>query len=403
MKQLITTEEQFNEHFSEQIQHVPKSFLREILKFTSQPGIISFAGGLPNPDYFPTEFMQHAAHKILKEDGVSTLQYSTTEGFLPLREWICNYYYNEYHLSFSPDQILITNGSQQGLDLLGKVLINPQEKVLIEEPSYLGAIQAFSLYQPQFLSLALQDDGPDLEQFKKIITYNKIKLMYAVCDFQNPTGTEWSEEKREIIGKWLKSHSILSIEDNPYGEINFTNKKIPPLKTYSSETGILLGSFSKIISPGLRTGWIVASKPIIEKLIIAKQASDLHSGLLYQKMIYSFVTSELYPIHLGNLRMTYKDQKDCMINAMNNYFPREVKFNDPNGGMFVWVSLPEYIDTYMLFQESIQNKIAFVPGQTFYQGNKGKNTMRLNFSNSTREEIQKGIQILGKLIESKIK
>jgi 2-aminoadipate transaminase len=399
----MTTEETLNHHLSERIQHVPKSFLREILKFTSLPGIISFAGGLPNPDYFPTEFMHSAAQKILQEDGISTLQYSTTEGFLPLREWICNYYHKEYQLLISPDQVLITNGSQQGLDLLGKVLINPSEKVLIEEPSYLGAIQAFSLYQPQFLSLPLQDDGPDVDSLKKIITYNQIKLMYAVCDFQNPTGTEWSQEKREIIGDLLRTHSILSIEDNPYGEINFTKNKISPLKKYTSETGILLGSFSKIISPGLRTGWIVASKPIMEKLIIAKQASDLHSGLLYQKMIYSFVNSDLYSNHLHNLKLIYKDQKDSMISSMKKYFPKEVKYKDPNGGMFVWVTLPEYIDAYELFKESIEEEVAFVPGQTFYQDNKGKNTMRLNFSNSTKEEIQKGIQILGKLIESKIK
>ncbi len=377
--------------FAERMQHIPRSFIREILKVTAQPDVISFAGGLPNPLSFPTEEIREAALCVLSEDGKNVLQYAVSEGYLPLREYLAKRY-SEKGISVQPDEILITNGSQQGLDLCGKVFLNKGDKVLLEAPSYLGAIQAFSAYQPEFLSVPLLEDGVDTTLLSEILWEQDIKLFYGIPNFQNPTGTSYSDEKRKKVAELLKQRSTLFIEDDPYGEIKFSGEPLPPIKKYLPEQTILLGSFSKIIAPGLRMGWVVAKKEFIEKMIVAKQASDLHSNFLSQRIIHRLLTDYDMDWHILKIKNMYKIQKDHMIDMIRKYFPEEIQYTNPEGGMFIWLTLPTYMDAYEILEEASTLKVAFVPGKSFFVNEKGHNTIRLNFSNSQAAETEEGIK-----------
>ncbi|MCZ7362862.1 MAG: PLP-dependent aminotransferase family protein, partial [Candidatus Methanoperedens sp.] len=268
-----------NNRFADRMKTTHKSFIREILKVTQQPEVISFAGGLPNPGLFPVEEIAEASAKVLADDGRNVLQYSTSEGYLPLREFIAERYLRKSGLKIEPDDILITNGSQQGIDLIGKVFLNKGDRVVIERPGYLGAIQAFSIFEPNFQSVPLLDDGIDTDLLEKALNEDNAKLLYTIPNFQNPSGITYSGQKRKDIANIIEKHNVVCVEDNPYGELRFTGEDLPSIRNYLDET-ILLGSFSKIISPGLRLGWICAGKEIMEKLIVAKQAADLHSNYL---------------------------------------------------------------------------------------------------------------------------
>jgi len=394
MEQTKTTEPC---RFSERMEHIPKSFIREILKITAQPDVISFAGGLPNPLSFPVEQIQQAAMHVLKQDGKNVLQYAPSEGYLPLRKWIAERY-QKRGLTVQPEEILITNGSQQGLDLLGKILINSDDSILVERPSYLGAIQAFSAYQPMFHSIPLKNNGIDTnELYQKIITQQP-RFLYVVPNFQNPTGLSYSTEIRKQVANIINAHDMLLIEDDPYGEIAFTQSDTTPIKKYIGSKGILLGSFSKVISPGMRLGWVVAHPAIIEKLLVAKQAADLHSNYLSQRIIYQFLCTENIDLHIHKIIALYREQKEYMLSCLKAHMPAEIQFTNPEGGMFIWLTLPDHINAYTLLELSKQEKIVFVPGEVFYTDIKQTNTLRLNFSNSNQEEIKKGIALLGKVL-----
>lgn len=383
--------------FSERVKHIPKSFLREILKVTSQTDIISFAGGLPNPEFFPVEAIKAASKKVLENDGRNVLQYAVSEGYYPLRKYIAERYAQK-GLEVDPEEILITNGSQQALDLVGKIFIDPGDRILMERPSYLGAIQAFSLYQPAFLGVDLFRDGIDLNEFRKVIRDNAVKLFYTVPNFQNPTGISCAENKREEMAKIILKSNTLLVEDDPYGDINFKEQCIPPVKKLIGKQGILLGSFSKIISPGMRLGWVVAEKRIIEKLLLAKQASDLHSNFLSQRIIYQYLLDNDLDGHITTIREAYRKQKNFMIEMIEKHFPKQIDYNDPEGGMFVWLKLPAKINAFQLLKCAAKEKVVFVPGEIFYVDRAEKNTLRLNFSNSTARQMEKGIEIMGKLL-----
>jgi 2-aminoadipate transaminase len=382
--------------FADRMNHIPGSFIREILKVTTQPEVISFAGGLPSPLSFPTEEIREAALCVLTEDCKNVLQYTVTEGYMPLREYLANRY-TARGMPVSPEEILITNGSQQGLDLCGKIFLNEKDKVLLEGPSYLGAIQAFSAYQPEFLTVKLQEDGVDTVQLSELLWEHDIKLFYGIPNFQNPTGISYSDDKRKEVAALLKQRKTIFIEDDPYGEIRFSGEPLPPVKKYLPDQTILLGSFSKIIAPGLRMGWIVAKKEFIEKLIIVKQAADLHSNFLSQRIIHRLLKDNDIDAHVKKITALYRKQKECMIEMIRTYFPEEIIYTNPEGGMFIWLTLPEFMDAYQLLEEAVVLKIAFVPGQTFFVNKEGKNSIRLNFSNSREAEIEEGIKRLGKL------
>ncbi len=379
--------------FANRMTDIHKSFIREILKVTVNPEVISFAGGLPNPDTFPVEEIRQATLKVLEADGKNVLQYSTTEGYLPLRQYIAERYKRK-SLEVSADEILITHGSQQGLDLLGKVFINKGDNILIESPGYLGAIMAFSIFEPEFHSVPLLDEGIDTGQLKELIDTIPVKLFYAVPNFQNPSGISYSDDTRRDTADIIKNHSTIFIEDDPYSELRFMGKELPSMKNYLKDNVIIMGSFSKITSPGMRIGWIYAEEEIMEKLIIAKQASDLHTSSFSQRVLYQYLTDNDIDTHIQEIRRLYKRQRDCMVAAIDRYFPKEVKTTKPEGGMFLWATLPEGISVMNLFNLAAKENVAFVPGNPFYVDVKDTNTLRLNYSNSSEEAIEVGIKRL---------
>ncbi len=387
---------------AERMDKVPESFIREILKVTDAAHVISFAGGLPSPDTFPVREIAKACETVLATDGQKALQYASTEGYFPLRQYISGRYMEKHGLKIKPEDILITTGSQQALDLAGKVLINPKDKVLIEGPGYLGAIQALSVFSPVFKTVLMKDDGVDLEGFKKICSKNAIKLFYGVPNFQNPSGITYSGSVRNNLALLLEKYGVQFIEDDPYGELRFIGEALSPVKSYY-KNGILLGSFSKVVAPGLRLGWITAPQNIMKSLVIAKQAADLHTNSLSQRILYRYLMDNNEDKHIQDIIKVYKYQCDVMIKAIEEYFPDSIRHTSPEGGMFLWVTLPKKLNSRDLFNNAIKQNVAFVPGAPFYANGGGENTMRLNFSNSSPDKIKEGIARLGKVIKKMLK
>lgn len=377
---------------------VHRSFVREILKVTEDPEIISFAGGLPNPRYFPVQEVAQAAQKVLSECGEAALQYSTTEGYLPLREMIRERYARK-GVKVKSSEILITNGSQQGLDLLSKIFLNKGDGVILERPTYLAAIQSFGFFEPKFHSIPLQEDGINLQALEKVLLKDDARLLYSVPNFQNPTGITYSQDKLKAVAEKMSGGSTVFIEDNPYGDLRFMGKDRPSMKNFLGENAVLLGSFSKIVAPGVRLGWICACEEIMEKLIIAKQALDLHSNYLCQRIVHQYLKDNDVERHIARIRKAYREQRDLMVATMEETFPESVSFTRPEGGMFLWVTLPDGVSSLDLFNRAITEKVAFVPGQAFYADGGGSNTMRLNFSNSDNDRIVEGITRLGKVLK----
>jgi len=385
--------------FSRRIQNTPKSFIREILKVTENPGVISFAGGLPNPSLIDTEGIEKAASKVIKSDGRCALQYSTTEGYPPLREYIAERYNKRYGLNVSADEILITNGSQQCLDLAGKIFINKGDSVLMEKPGYLGAIQAFSMFEPEFFSVPLEDDGPDTKSLSEIISEESPVFFYGIPNSQNPTGITYSDEKRKDVAGILSEAEVPFIEDDAYGELQFDGKAKKPLKYYLDEKGVMTGSFSKIFSPGMRLGWVCADEEILEKMITAKQASDLHSNYLSQRILYKYLEDNDIDAHIKKINSEYKRRADTMIKAIEAGLPPEISFTRPEGGMFIWLRFPENMSSMEIFEKASERDVVILPGTPFYVNGDGNRTARLNFSNADDDEIRTGISILSDVIK----
>jgi len=389
--------------FSNRISDVPKSFIREILKVSADPSIISFAGGLPNRDLFPMENIKKATSRVFDIAGPDALQYSNSEGYKGLREQISKRYRNFYSLDISVDNILITNGSQQGLDLLGKVFINEGDSVVIEEPGYLGAIQAFGAYKANFLPVTVFIDGMDISKLESALENNNPKLIYTVPNFQNPSGITYTNENRGKVAEVLKDHSIYLVEDNPYAELRFSGTSKKSFMEFIPEQTILLGTVSKTIVPSFRLGWIVAPDNVMEKLLIAKQAADLHTNYFCQRIVDQFLNDYSLDDHIEKIKALYFSKKQKMISAIKENFPKEIDFTDPEGGMFLWVTLPEGFSSMDLFDKAIKKKVAFVPGDPFYTNNTQKkgciNTFRLNYTNSDDETIAKGIKLLAETIK----
>ena len=383
--------------FADRMSKVPRSFVREILKVTEDSDIISFGGGLPNPKSFPHKEIAEVASEVLKYESSEALQYSTTEGYKPLREYIAQRYLKN-GLKVDADEILITNGSQQGLDLVGKVFLNRDDGVIVERPTYLAAIQAFGMYEPRFHSVKLMDDGPDTPALEKLLKQGDSKIFYCVPNFQNPSGISYSEEKRKEVAGIIQENNAVLVEDNPYGEIRFMGTDLPPIKKFLPNS-VLLGSFSKIVAPGIRLGWVVAGEEVMDKLVTAKQASDLHSNYLAQRMVHRFLTEYDVENHLNKIRSMYRRQRDVMVNSIEEYFPEGVICTKPEGGMFLWVTLPEGVSSMELFDLAIKENVAFVPGEAFYADDPEINTMRLNFSNSDEKSIVEGIKRLSNALE----
>lgn len=388
--------------FSERILNTPASFIREILKVIQQDDIISFAGGLPNPVSFPKEDLKQSMERVIDQYGDEVFQYSSTEGYRPLREWVAERYRDEYGMDVQAVDVLITTGSQQALDLMGKVLINPGDALAIEEPGYLGAIQAFTVFEPDFCPVPLLDDGMDLDRLEQILEERNVKLLYTVPNFQNPTGLTYSVEKRKALCALLNRYSAYLIEDDPYGQLKFEGEALPYIGSFGLKKSVLFGTISKIITPGMRLGWICTKdKELMQHLVTAKQAADLHSNIFAQYAVYDYLMNHELNEHIGKIKALYKEQSDVMLQAMKDFFPDTVTYTMPKGGMFVWGSLPEGESSLELFDRAMKEKVAFVPGNPFYVNDeKPVPTFRLNYTNSEPEVIREGIRRLGRLMES---
>ncbi|MEW6421741.1 MAG: PLP-dependent aminotransferase family protein [Deinococcota bacterium] len=378
------------------------SAIREILKITQQPDVISFAGGLPAPELFPLEDVRRAADTVLSKYGPAALQYSTTEGHLPLREWIAA------RDGIRPENVQIVTGSQQGLDLLGKILIDEGDVVLVEAPTYLGALQSFQPYGPRYVELPTDEHGIDTDALEDVLKAHRAKLLYAIPNFQNPTGRTLSLERRRRLLELTAQYSVLVIEDDPYGKLRFTGEELPSLYALSLAMAggdpeqshvIYSSSFSKTLVPGLRDAWVQAARPIIEKLVQAKQGADLHTPTLNQ-MIISELVEDVLPRQIEIVKRAYGERAQDMIARLREHFPAGVRFTTPEGGMFLWVTVPEGIDTVPLLARAVERKVAFVPGSPFYALGGGHNTMRLSYSSATPEQIDRGIRALGETIRA---
>ncbi len=387
--------------FSQRAQQLTSSTIREILKVTERPEIISFAGGLPAPKGFPIDIMKAAFDRVLQNSGQSALQYGPTEGYAPLRSWVAEDL-KRVGANVSPDEVLIVSGSQQALDMLGKLFIDPGSKVLVEAPSYLGALQSFSLFEPEYLAVPTDDGGLIPESLTEDRTAGA-RFIYVLPNFQNPTGLTLDLERRKALVERCAAAQLPIIEDDPYGELRYAGEAEPGLLGLGRAAGatvIRLGTFSKVLAPGLRLGYIVAPKPIIAKLVQIKQATDLHTSTLTQMAVYETVKDGFLTTHLPMVRDLYKEQCGFMLEAMDEHFPATASWTRPEGGMFIWVTLPAHIDASELLTRAIQNNVAFVPGAPFYAGSEPQlNTLRLSFVTVSEAKIREGIAILGKLIK----
>ncbi len=381
--------------FSERAQQLQSSFIREILKITQRPEIISFAGGLPSPATFPIERMKAAYEKVLSENGKVALQYGPTDGYAPLREWIANSLSTEGS-TILPEQILMTSGSQQALDLLGKVLIDEGSRVLVETPSYLGALQAFSVYRPEFMSVDTDEHGLVPASLEGIA--QGARLLYSLPNFQNPTGRSLSLERRQELVETCARLGVPLIEDDPYGALSYRGEPMPKMVAMNPDGVIYMGSFSKVLTPGIRLGYVCAPLPLVRRLELAKQAADLHTAQITQMVVHEVVKDGFLEQHIPTIRHLYGDQCQVMLDAMKEHFPAGVTWTQPEGGMFIWVTLPQQVDAMKLLEQSLAARVAFVPGAPFYANDPASNTLRLSFVTVPPERIREGIAVLGKLI-----
>lgn len=389
--------------FSQRAQKLTSSTIREILKVTERPEIISFAGGLPSPQGFPVQVINDAFDCVLASAGRSALQYGPTEGYAPLRAWVAEDLKRTGADDVSPDEVLIVSGSQQALDMLGKLFIDPGSKVLVEAPSYLGALQSFSLFEPRYAAVPTDGGGLIPESLTPQLCADA-RFIYALPNFQNPTGLTLNLQRRQALVERCAEMGLPIVEDDPYGELRYEGEPQPSLLGLGRQAGatvIRLGSFSKVLAPGLRLGYIVAPRPIIAKLVQIKQATDLHTATLTQMAVYETVKSGFLATHLPKVRELYKQQCGFMLSAMDDHFPATASWTRPTGGMFIWVTLPDSIDGTELLARAVEQHVAFVPGAPFYAGvEPKKNTLRLSFVTVAEDKIREGIAILGQLIKA---
>ncbi len=383
-------------------QRMTSSIIRETLKLMCTPGIISLAGGNPAPELFPTREFQEACRYILEHDGAQALQYGVTEGYPPLREFLVSKM-QKYGVPAEVENILIVNGSQQALDLLGKVFIDAGDTVLTDRPTYLGAIQAWTAYEARFVTVPLDDAGSRVDMLEDVLSREPVKFIYSLPNFHNPAGVTLSLERRRKLVDVAARHGVFIVEDDPYGELRFEGEDITPIAVMHKENTIYLSTFSNTLAPGIRLGWIVAPSKIISKLVQAKQGADLHTSTFVQMVAHDICQRGFLRQHVKHIRDTYKERCAMMLSAMDRYFPAEVHWTRPEGGLFLWVILPEGTDCMDLLKAAIEEKVAFIPGTAFYpDGRSGHNTFRLTFATAGPEMIEEGIRRLGKAIEGQL-
>ncbi len=397
--------------YAQRTQRMRSSAIRELLKLTENPEIISFGGGMPAPDVFPVEDFAAACDRILREFGAQALQYGSTEGYLPLREMIARHT-ARYGIKVTTDNILITSGSQQALDLLGKVFINPGDRILVEDPTYMGALQAWNAYEAEYVTVPIDENGMITDALEEALRSGP-KFIYVLPNFQNPTGVTLSIERRQALIELADRYGVPVIEDDPYGQLRYEGDHLPSVVSLDGqfrETGntpyrgnvIYLSTFSKTLSPGIRLAWVVAPQEVIRKLVQAKQGADLHTATFNQMVAYEVSRGGFLDRHVWMIRRVYKERRNVMLGALEEFFPEGCSWTYPQGGLFLWGTLPEGMDSRKVLEKAIEKKVAFVPGHSFYARGGGENTMRLNFSFASPEKIHLGIERLGNVIREQL-
>ena len=394
---------------AQRVQRMSSSVIRELLKLTNDPKIISFAGGLPAPSVFPVEEFKQAAIKVLENSGPIALQYGSTEGYEPLRKWIVEYS-AKTGINITPNNVMISSGSQQGLDLIGRVFINPGDRILVEAPTYLGALQAWQAYQAEFIAVESDEHGMKIDALEAALRAGP-KFIYVLPNFQNPTGRTMSMERRTQLVALAQHYGVPIVEDDPYGELRFEGQHLPSVLSLDSEcvdtectlpyagNVIYLSTFSKILAPGLRLAWIIAPENVISTLVKAKQGADLNTAKFTQMTTYEVCKNGFIDQHVNVIREVYLERRNTMLDCLDEHMPKGVLWNKPEGGLFLWVSLPKHLNATDLLQEALKEKVAFIPGEPFFPSGGGKNNMRLNFSFSSPEQINEGIARLGRVIK----
>jgi 2-aminoadipate transaminase len=404
----------WNSRYASRMLGIKSSAIRELLKVTQQPDVISFAGGLPAPDVFPVKEFAEACRIVLEQRGAEALQYGATEGYEPLREMIAENIAG-YGVPAKAENVLITSGSQQALDLLGKLLIDTGDRVLVEAPTYLGALQAFNAYGAQYVSVPMDDEGMCTDHLEKALGCEP-KFIYTVPNFQNPAGVTLSEERRRHLVSLADRYGIPIIEDDPYGQLRYEGEKLTPLlvldrqnlrhdKGYTLGNVIYLSTFSKTLAPGIRLAWIVAPQDVIAKLVKIKQAADLHTATFNQMVAYQVAKDGFLDQHVTLIRRVYGERRDAMLHALQEFFPPEVAWTRPQGGMFLWVTMPAGADCRVVFRAALEENVAFVAGDCFFANDKpdSHRHMRLNFSHSTPEQIREGIRRLSVAVKMQLR
>lgn len=398
--------------YANRTKRMGSSVIRELLKLTEQPDLISFAGGLPAPEVFPIRQFQEACNTVLERNGPQALQYGTSEGYPPLREMIARHT-ARYSAAVEPDNIMITSGSQQALDFIGRVFINQGDHIVVESPTYLGALQAWNAYGAQYISVPSDEHGMIVDRLEEALRIGP-KFIYVLPNFQNPTGTTLSLERRRQLVELADRYGVPIIEDDPYGQLRYEGEHLPSVVMLDSQhqncnghkysgNVIYMSTFSKLLAPGLRLAWVIAPREVIRKLVQSKQAADLHTATFNQVVAYEVGKGGFLDEHVKTIRQVYKERRDVMLETMDELFPPQVRWTRPEGGMFLWGILPPGMDASAVFQKAVERKVAFVPGGSFHPNGGGENTLRLNFSYSSPESIREGITRLGILLKELVR
>lgn len=397
-----TTRKPVDYAFARRLSRMGVSAIREILKVTEQPEVISFAGGLPAPEVFPVEALARAHQQVFATEGAQACQYSTTEGWLPLRDWIANRMRQRGISHAAPERVLITNGSQQGIDLVAKIFLEPGDSVVVENPSYLAALQVFNGFEANLVTVGSDDDGMRVEEVERAITSprRRPKFIYVVSQFHNPKGTTLTLERRRILLDIARRYRVPIIEDDPYGELRYLGAPVLPLAAMDTDGLVIyLSTFSKTLSPGMRVGWTHSSEEIFRALVRAKQAADLHTNTIQQHAAATLLATFDFHAHVEHIKSVYGERRNVMVSALAEYFPDSARWTRPDGGLFLWVELPGDVCAEELFEKAIKERVAFVPGTSFFAAAARRNFMRLNFSNCSPNLIEEGIHRLGNLLK----
>jgi 2-aminoadipate transaminase len=397
--------------YAHRMQSMKSSVIRELLKLTEQPDIISFGGGLPAPEVFPLKEFREACNYVLDNFGPQSLQYSTTEGYRPLREMIARHT-ARYSVEVTADNILITSGSQQALDFIGRLFLNRGDYIVVESPTYLGALQAWNSYGAQYIPVRTDEDGMIVDELEAALRIGP-KFIYILPNFQNPSGSTLSLERRQKLVELADKYGVPIVEDDPYGQLRYDGDHIPSVVSLDSEyrgpngghysgNVIYLSTFSKLLAPGLRLAWVIAPQQVIQKLVTTKQGADLHTASFNQYVAYEVAKGGFLDEHVKVIRSIYKERRDVMLEMMEEMFPAGMRWSKPKGGMFLWGVMPEEMDATEVLRRAVEKKVAFVPGEAFHARGGGKNTMRLNFSYSTPDTIREGVKRLAETLKETI-